>query len=131
MDMFEDTDFLKNVVSLYYSEDSDLILPDSPPRVQIADPSRYGKDFHFRFVQGVQHTVTGSMDQDAMALGLWEAIWQDCLEGNTAQNFDYNYRWSGQLEIEYINEDGQIESEYLNVYKECTHTIEYLRSLAP
>lgn len=132
MDMFEDTDFLKNVVSLYYSDATDVIgLPGELPRVQIANPSRYGKDFHFSSLLTVQHTVTGSMDQDAMASGLWAAIWQDCLAGNTAQDWDYHSQLEGELEIEYLNEDGEIETEYFSVYKECTHTIEYLRSLAP
>lgn len=131
LDMFEDTQFLKNVVSVYYSDDTDVVgLPGALPRVQIANPSRYGKDFHFGSALDVQHTVTGSMDQDAMALGLWDAIWQDCLAGNTAQDWDYHSQREGELEIEYLNEDGEIETEYFSVYEECTHTIEYLKSLA-
>lgn len=126
MDMFEDTDFLKNVVSLYYDD----LYVGTLPEVQIANPSLY-RDYHLRDNLDVQHIVTGTLDQDAVASGLWDAIWQDCLAGNTAQNWDFRAEHLGELEIDYIDENGQLKSEYIRIFKECTHTIEYLRSLDP
>ena len=129
LDLFEDTEILKNAVSVYYDYDSDLILPDSTPSVHIVNPTHYGNDFHFSAATSVQHTVTGSMDQDAMALGLWAAIWQDCLEGHMAQDWEYHSQRDGELEIEYLNEDGKIETKYFSVFTDCAHTIDYLKSL--
>jgi len=123
-DMFEDPAFLKNVVSLYCEDEFDNT---KLPRVQILNTALTTERYQTKL--DVKHEVNGSLEQDSIALGLWEAIWQDCLAGNTAHDWDYLSRQIGTLEIQYLNENGEKARGNFTIYSGCTNTIAYLKSL--
>jgi hypothetical protein len=127
LDTFQDTGFLRNVLNIEYQRHSDLVDSKTEPEVLIQamplNPGYVNSGFNIR------HKSETLLDQDPMALGLWEALWKDCQTGAMAQYWDFQTSSIGYLSITYLDENGNKQSENYTIYADCTNLREYLLSL--
>jgi len=125
LDLFEDPEILKNVVSVTYEND----LGDSIPDTQILCKPLTDEDFAFKTT--VKYRAETTLDRDPVAKGLWEAAWQDCLEGNMSQNWEHHGQRRGWMEVVYLDEDGQECEVFINIFTEAKNIQNYFKSLNP
>ena len=127
LDTFQDTGFLRNVLNIEYQRHSDWVDSKTEPEVLIQamplNPGYVNSGFNIR------HKSETLLDQDPMALGLWEALWKDCQTGAMAQHWDFHASSIGYLSITYLDENGNKKSESFNIFADCTNLREYLLSL--
>ena len=129
IDTFQDTDFLRNVLIIEYKNYSDVVYYDTPPEVLILAEPLNPDSSKFKLSHTIRHKSETLLDQDPIALGLWEALWKDCKTGAMAQDWDYHTSSMGYLSITYLDENGNKQSEGYTIYVDCANLREYLLSL--
>ena len=72
-----------------------------------------------------------TLDKDPVAKGIWEAAWQDCLEGNMSQSWEHHSQRQGYLHVKYIDEDGEWQLVSINIFTEAKNIQHYFKSLNP
>ena len=71
---------------------------------------------------------TQTLDKNAVALGLMEAVKKDCAEGNMGQAWDYHR--TDEVVATIVLERYGSSGFDITVFGNCTHTIAYLKSLS-
>ena len=129
LDLFEDPEILENVVEITYNNS----LGNSVPNVQILSKHLTNKNFDENFGTNVtvMHRTETTLDKDPVAKGIWEAAWQDCLEGNMSQSWEHHSQRQGYLHVKYIDEDGEWQLVSINIFTEAKNIQNYFKSLNP
>ncbi len=110
-----------------YANDLPFVAMGDPDWLVPSYEEKYGSEEDPQY-----YLFEGSFAKEDVAVGLIRAMEADCLEGNMAQHWYYHpeIEQVGSISFQYYI-PGTRQTRYLDVgiYSDCTHTVEYLRSL--
>ena len=129
IDIFETTENLRNVSSIEYVNYSDIIDSKTLPDLLILANPLTPDTSEFRTSYTIRHNAETTLDQDPLALGLWEAAWKDCEAGGMTQGGNYHTDIVGKLLITFRSTDGTTDTMRLIIYDHCYNFRDYLLAL--